>query len=697
MGLSCFKSWKHDSTGRKGNRDVLASPGSYFFLSNSAGQGDEWLKSLNKGVWIPFTGVFGQRLEETVLYERRYGLRLVPLVVEQCVNFIRERGLQEVGLFRQPGQASLVKELQEAFDAGERPSLDSSTDVHTVASLLKLYLRQLPEPLVPYGCYQDFLLCGQTLKSDHTQGLGELRSLLHDLPVANFNLLNFICQFLNEVQSFSGSNKMSDQNLATVFGPNILRGKAEDPQSIMGGAALVQVLMLELIREHESLFAKVSPPLSSYTPEGSHASPSALRHPRLRQLSMPLIAGQSTSDAQNHSCIYGAAAHPDSSWAQKRLLGHRYTSSHPENCFYPLPSSSQPPQHQPDRPVYHQDHAGEGSFSSNVQASATSLQLQAPLPDSSKPRLVLVDWTKPWPGPAEADFWSSGAADREGAVQDAASGGSSEAQEDSTTSAYDNLDRVSSHQRLEDVTGEHLETNDPGDAVGTCEEKEEPEEAGQRRDSSSCSSCEVLPLDESTGAVEAVNTDISPKKPESLSPNQAAEEENSDHGDHEDINNNNDEDNDDNDDESVHHLNSPASALSVSLISTGSSEVFLPSGPPYVQGPVDPPQPWEAHSALGKLQQQMAQQKAEYQARIQRLARCNDVLERQVAVLRVSLQQQKRSQSVTEIKIRNVERAKADADRRNNTMQREMEQFFQMYGESRRRGGGEEGRGGGSL
>ena len=314
------------------------------------------------------------------------------------------------------------------------------------------------------------------------------------------------------------------------------------------------------------------------------------------------------SPLPSSSCIYGAAANSDSSWAQKRLLGHRYTSSHPENCFYPLPSSSQPPQHQPDGADYHQDHAGEGSFSSNVQASTTSLQLQDPLPDSSKPRLVLVDWTKPWPGPAEAGFWSSGAADGEGAVQDAASGGSSEAQEDSTTSAYDNLDRVSSHQRMEDVTGERFETNDPGDDVGTCEEKEEPEDAGQRRDSSSCSSCEVLPLDEST--------DISPKKPESLSSNQAAEEGNSDHGAHEDINNNNDDDDDD--DESVHHLNSPASALSVSLISTGSSEVFLPSGPPDVQGPGDPPQPWEAHSVLGKLQQQMAQQKAEYQARIQR-------------------------------------------------------------------------------
>lgn len=44
----------------------------------------------------------------------------------------------------------------------------SSTDVHTVASLLKLYLRQLPEPLVPYCHYQDFLLCGQKLSKDRT-------------------------------------------------------------------------------------------------------------------------------------------------------------------------------------------------------------------------------------------------------------------------------------------------------------------------------------------------------------------------------------------------------------------------------------------------------------------------------------------------------------------------------------------------
>lgn len=73
---------------------------------------------------VSITGVFGQRLEETVLYERRYGDHMAPLVVEQCVDFIRVHGLTEVGLFRQSGQATLVKELQEAFDAGEKPSFD---------------------------------------------------------------------------------------------------------------------------------------------------------------------------------------------------------------------------------------------------------------------------------------------------------------------------------------------------------------------------------------------------------------------------------------------------------------------------------------------------------------------------------------------------------------------------------------------
>lgn len=78
-----------------------------------------------------------------------------------------------------------------------------------------------------------------------------------------------------------------------------------------------------------------------------------------------------------------------------------------------------------------------------------------------------------------------------------------------------------------------------------------------------------------------------------------------------------------------------------------------------------------------------------------RLERCNDILKHQIAVLRISLEQQKRSQSVAEIKIRNMERVRADADLRNAALQREMEVFFQNYGQLKT--GGVGGRGGASL
>lgn len=69
-------------------------------------------------------GIFGQRLEDTVHHERKFGPRLAPLLVEQCVDFIRERGLSEEGLFRMPGQANLVRDLQDSFDCGEKPLFD---------------------------------------------------------------------------------------------------------------------------------------------------------------------------------------------------------------------------------------------------------------------------------------------------------------------------------------------------------------------------------------------------------------------------------------------------------------------------------------------------------------------------------------------------------------------------------------------
>ncbi|KAM5320927.1 rho GTPase-activating protein 22 isoform 3-T3 [Glossophaga mutica] len=213
---------------------VPANPEALLLMASSQRDMEDWVQAIRQVIWAPFGGgVFGQRLEDTVHYERKYGPRLAPMLVEQCVDFIRERGLTEEGLFRMPGQANLVRDLQDSFDCGEKPLFDSTTDVHTVASLLKLYLRELPEPVVPFARYEDFLSCAQLLTKDEGEGTLELARKVSTLPLANYNLLRYICKFLDEVQSHSNVNKMSVQNLATVFGPNILRPQIEDPVSIM--------------------------------------------------------------------------------------------------------------------------------------------------------------------------------------------------------------------------------------------------------------------------------------------------------------------------------------------------------------------------------------------------------------------------------------------------------------------------------
>ncbi|XP_014813537.1 PREDICTED: rho GTPase-activating protein 22 isoform X2 [Calidris pugnax] len=243
--------------GGAGDREKMpVNHETFLLMANSQNEMEDWVKAIRRVIWAPFGGgIFGQRLEDTVQYERKYGQRLAPLLVEQCVDFIRERGLTEEGLFRMPGQANLVKDLQDSFDCGEKPLFDSNTDVHTVASLLKLYLRELPEPVIPFAKYEDFLSCGQLLSKDEGEGTQELVKQVKNLPQANYNLLKYICKFLDEVQAHSSINKMSVQNLATVFGPNILRPKMEDPVTMMEGTSLVQHLMTVLISEQGRIFA----------------------------------------------------------------------------------------------------------------------------------------------------------------------------------------------------------------------------------------------------------------------------------------------------------------------------------------------------------------------------------------------------------------------------------------------------------
>ncbi|KAG5840476.1 hypothetical protein ANANG_G00189220 [Anguilla anguilla] len=227
----------------------------YVLMANSQNEMEEWVRTLRRVIGVPSSGaVFGKSLGDTVAYERRFGPHLVPILVQECAEFILEHGLSEEGIFRLPGQDNQVKQFRDAFDAGERPSFPSDTDVHTVASLFKLYLRELPEPVIPWSQYQDFLDCSHLLNPNGNLGREKLEKQISLLPRANYNLLSYICRFLYKVQQNSKVNKMSVENLATVIGVNLLKPQIEDPVTMMKGTSQIQKLMTVMIRQHESLF-----------------------------------------------------------------------------------------------------------------------------------------------------------------------------------------------------------------------------------------------------------------------------------------------------------------------------------------------------------------------------------------------------------------------------------------------------------
>ncbi|XP_078658558.1 rho GTPase-activating protein 22-like isoform X2 [Branchiostoma floridae x Branchiostoma belcheri] len=169
--------------------------------------------------------------------------------------YIRKHGMAQEGLFRLPGSLTVVKELQDVYDRGERPDFEElQADVDSVASLLKLYLRELPEPVVPFAMYESFLQAARLLKVSEAEGVSRLAQLLKQLPDDNANLLKFLCRFLFEVQLQASLNRMTVENLATVFGPNIARPVTESPLNIMETTTLIRQLTKTLIAEQDAMF-----------------------------------------------------------------------------------------------------------------------------------------------------------------------------------------------------------------------------------------------------------------------------------------------------------------------------------------------------------------------------------------------------------------------------------------------------------
>ncbi|KAL6045998.1 Rho GTPase-activating protein 12 [Balamuthia mandrillaris] len=156
--------------------------------------------------------------ESPVVAESSPALRLP--VITALVNYLDSpQALQSEGLFRISGTADTVHKIWSTFH-GSDLSLPEGK-VHDVAGAFKQYLRESPQPLIPFEFYERFLKAGAI--EDHDDRCPVLKRLVEDLPRENRLMLVYLFSLLQKVTQYSEDNKMSSNNLSIVFGPTIMR------------------------------------------------------------------------------------------------------------------------------------------------------------------------------------------------------------------------------------------------------------------------------------------------------------------------------------------------------------------------------------------------------------------------------------------------------------------------------------------
>ncbi|KAK0416311.1 hypothetical protein QR680_012409 [Steinernema hermaphroditum] len=187
--------------------------------SGSSGRSDKASSMSDKQA----SAVFGKKLSECALSGDEGDL--VPLLVQVCVRVVETHGMETVGIYRIPGNTAAVNGLKEALAQGF-PVVDYTTDarwrdVNVVSSLLKMFLRNLPEPLLTDKLYP-FFIDANRIASHHNR-LHKIRNLLRKLPDEHYATLKYLMEHFRSVVSHSAVNKMEVRNMALMFGPSIVR------------------------------------------------------------------------------------------------------------------------------------------------------------------------------------------------------------------------------------------------------------------------------------------------------------------------------------------------------------------------------------------------------------------------------------------------------------------------------------------
>ncbi|KAK0632293.1 hypothetical protein B0T14DRAFT_415104 [Immersiella caudata] len=194
---------------------------SLFGGENGAGANGQGGNQQNNG---PVRQAFGASLAEAVRYCSPVDVRVaLPAVVYRCIQYLESKNaIYEEGIFRLSGSNLVIKQLKERFNNEGDINLITDPqyhDIHAVASLLKMYLRELPNTILTSDLRMEFIAV--TEMTNVKEKIAALSELVERLPQANATLLKYLISFLIRIINHADSNKMTVRNVGIVFSPTL--------------------------------------------------------------------------------------------------------------------------------------------------------------------------------------------------------------------------------------------------------------------------------------------------------------------------------------------------------------------------------------------------------------------------------------------------------------------------------------------
>jgi len=212
--------------------------------------------------------VFGISLERYIeSHKGSLNGSLVPAVIEKSLQYLNNKeSLETEGIFRISADQGVLFSLKRRFDRGE--DIDLTTyDTHTVASVVKSYFRELPEPLLTFDLY-DCFVASMGISEAETRKQ-RLKKLLEELPKAHYVLFKKLAIFLWKVSKYADKNRMSTTNLGVVFGPNLCRVITESMETMVDAGQIAKLITLFI---EECSFFFESPPEEETKPAATAAT-----------------------------------------------------------------------------------------------------------------------------------------------------------------------------------------------------------------------------------------------------------------------------------------------------------------------------------------------------------------------------------------------------------------------------------------